>query len=68
MIKVSSKVEAGVWDELRGVARESGRSIASLLTEAIREYLDRRRVRPVVLRHLQDSVRDNAALCRTRGR
>jgi hypothetical protein len=33
-----------------------------VLTEAISEYLQRRRVRPVVLDHLKDSIRDNEEL------
>ena len=63
-IKISSKVENSVWRELQAFAKESNRSIAGLLTEAIREYLFRRRVRPVVLDHLADSIDDNERLGR----
>lgn len=61
-IKISSKVDASVWDSLRDLAQESDRHISGVLTEAISEYVRRRRVRPVVLDHLEDSVRDNEAL------
>jgi predicted transcriptional regulator len=61
-IKVSSKVEASVWEELKELAEESHQNIAGLLTEAIREYVQRRRVRPLVLRHLDDSIAENEAL------
>lgn len=63
-IKISSKVEESTWAELKKHARESNQSVAGLLTDAIREYLARRRVRPDVLRHLDDSIRDNHELGR----
>jgi predicted transcriptional regulator len=63
-IKISSKVDAAVWEELRRLAAESHQSISGLLTEAIRDYLRRRRVRPEVLRHLDDSIDENRELGR----
>ena len=63
-IKISSKVEESVWNGLRELARESHQSISGLLTEAIDEYLRRRRVRPAVLRHLEQSVAENEELGR----
>ena len=55
-IKISSKVEEAVWRELQVLAEESHQSISGLLTEAVREYVQRRRIRPQVLRHLEDSL------------
>lgn len=63
-IKISSKVEEGTWRELREHARENNQSVSGLLTEAIAEYLARRRVRPSVLSHLEDSMRENEELGR----
>ena len=63
-VKISSKVDERVWAELRELARESHQSISGLLSEAIREYVVRRRVRPVVLKHLEDSIADNERLGR----
>lgn len=63
-IKISSKVEEEVWVELQDAAREANRSISGLLTEAITEYLQRRRVRPAVLRHAEDSMDENDELGR----
>jgi predicted transcriptional regulator len=63
-IKISSKVDEAAWNELRELARESHQSISGLLGEAIREYLTRRRVRPDVMRHLEDSIADNERLGR----
>jgi len=62
MIKVSSKVESSVWEELRKLAKESHQSMAGLLTEAIKEYVCRRRIRPAVLAHLDDSIEVNREL------
>ena len=63
-IKVSSKVDASVWEEFKDLADESHQSISGLLTEAIREYVQRRRVRPVVRQHLEDSIVENKKLGR----
>jgi len=65
-IKISSTVEESVWRELRAVAEESHQSIGGLLTEAIRDYVRRRRVRPEVLKHLDDSMAENEELGRLR--
>ena len=61
-IKISSKVDENVWAELRAMADESHQSVSGLLTEAISEYLQRRRVRPDVLKHLDDSIDENRRL------
>jgi predicted transcriptional regulator len=61
-IKISSKVEAQVWEELRLLAKESHQNVSGLLTEAISDYVHRRRVRPVVLDYLDDSMEDNEEL------
>jgi len=61
-IKISSKVDESAWNELREFAKESHQSISGLLSEAISEYVTRRRVRPVVLKHLEDSIADNERL------
>ncbi len=63
-VKISSKVEKQAWDDLRELATESHQSIAGLLTDAIREYVSRRRVRPAVMQHLEDSIREHEELGR----
>ena len=63
-IKISSKVEESVWRELREIAEESHQSIGGLLTEAIRDYVRRRRIRPEVIKHLDDSLAENEELGR----
>lgn len=62
--RITANVDLHAWRELRALADESHRSVSDVLTEAIREYVARRRVRPDVLSHLEDSMRDHAALGR----
>jgi len=61
-IKISSKVDEAVWEDLKLLAQESHQNIAGVLTEAIQDYVRKRRVRPDVMRHLEDSIRDNEEL------
>jgi predicted transcriptional regulator len=61
-IKISSKVDEAVWEELKALAKESHQNVSGLLTEAISEYVRRKRVRPVVLNHLEDSMGQNDEL------
>ncbi len=61
-IKISSRVDEAAWNELRNLARETKRSVSGVLSEAIEEYLERHRVRPDALRHLEDSMRENEEL------
>ena len=63
-IKISSKVDEAVWEELRQLARETHGSVSGLLTEAIAEYVRRRRVRPEVLEYLERSMDENEELGR----
>lgn len=63
-IKISSKVDPVAWDDLKELARETNQSISGVLTDAIQDYVRRHRMRPDVLRHLEDSIRDNEALGR----
>ncbi len=61
-IKISSKVDEAVWNELKALARERHQNVSGLLTEAISEYVRRKRIRPVVLNHLEASVEQNEEL------
>ena len=63
-IKISSKVERAEWKALQELAAETHQSISGLLTEAIRDYVRKRRMRPEVLRHLEDSIEENEELGR----
>ncbi len=61
-IKISSKVEQGEWEALQSIAKESQQSISGLLSEAVADYVRKRRLRPVVLSHLEDSMSENEEL------
>lgn len=61
-IKISSKVDEEAWNELKSIAQESHQSVSGLLTEAIRDYVQRRRIRPDVLTHLEVSMQENEEL------
>lgn len=61
-IKVSSKVEEQTWEELKSLAAESQQSISGVLTEAIAEYVQKRRIRPEVQDALRDSIEENRQL------
>jgi predicted transcriptional regulator len=61
-IKISSKVDEAAWRDLQALAQDSHQSISGLLTEAVTDYVRRRRMRPVVARHLEDSISENLEL------
>jgi predicted transcriptional regulator len=63
-IKISSKVEQREWEALQAIASESQQSIAGLLSEAVADYVRKRRLRPAVLAHLEDSIKENEELGR----
>jgi predicted transcriptional regulator len=63
-VKISSKVDETVWEELRSLAAENHQSVSGLLTEAIAEFVARHRVRPAALAHLERSIAENEQLGR----
>ena len=63
-IKISSKVEQREWEALQAIASESQQSISGLLSEAVADYVRKRRLRPTVLSHLEDSIESNEELGR----
>lgn len=64
VIKISSQVDQAEWSALQDLARESRQSISGLLTEAIADYVRKRRLRPVVMDHLEESMDENEELGR----
>ena len=61
-IKISSKVDEETWNELKSLAQETHQNVSGLLTEAIRDFVRRKRVRPEVISHLDNSMSENEAL------
>ena len=64
LIKISSQVEQADWSALQDIARVSAQSISGLLTEAIRDYVRRCQVGPVVIDHPENSMDENEELGR----
>ncbi len=62
MVKFSSKMEDDVLEALRAYSSESGRTLASVLTEAARDYLDRIRVRPAFHEGAANVMREHEEL------
>ena len=61
-IKISSKVEQREWEALQALAKESNQSISGMLSEAVGDYVRKRRLRPAVVEHLEDSILENEEL------
>lgn len=59
-VKFSSQMRPDLLDELRRVATESGRTLASVLNEATELYLQQARVRPA-FRDAAEAVMDEHA-------
>lgn len=62
LVKVNADIDQRVWKDFRNHAFESGQSIPTLLSEALREFLARRRVRPIVMSELEASIRQHRRL------
>jgi vacuolar-type H+-ATPase subunit H len=60
--KFASQLDAELLKSLREHAEASGRSISSLLDDAIREYLARAHVRPAFRSALDEVLRDHDEL------
>lgn len=53
MDKFSTKIDRKVHRELKQYAEVSGRTVASIVSEAVAEYVARQRVRPEVMRSFE---------------
>jgi hypothetical protein len=61
-IKISSKVEEKVWDEFKDLSQETHQSLSGMLTEALVDYIQRKRVRPNFLKSMEESMQENEKL------
>jgi predicted transcriptional regulator len=57
--KISTIVDDKIWKEFKALAEETHQNIGGLLGEALREFIRKRRLRPDVLRHMEDSIAEN---------
>ena len=60
--QIRTKVAQAQWQALQDLAKESHQSISGLLTEAISDYVRKRRLRPAVMDHLEDAMQENEEL------
>ncbi len=62
MSKFGAQMDAAVLARLRKHAVQSGRTIGSVLTEAVREYLEREQVRPAFVSAAQRVLDEHTEL------
>ena len=60
--KISTIVEDKVWQDFKKLSDETHQSISGMLTEALRDYLKRKRIRPEFLKHAEESIEENQKL------
>ena len=60
--KFATQIDEETLDELKSYATESGRSISSVVNDAVVEYLAKTRVRPAFLSAMDEVLDDNAEL------
>lgn len=63
-VKFASQIEEQTLKELKSYVKESDRSISSVLTEAVQEYLARARLRPAFRQAAQEVLTEHAELLR----
>lgn len=61
-IKFATQIDEQVLEDLRSYAKTSGRSISSVVTEAVEEYLKRAKVRPAFREAMSEVLDDHADL------
>lgn len=61
-IRISSKVDEDTWNELKALTAETHRNVSGLRTETMRDDGQGKRVPPVVLSQLEQSMTENEAL------
>lgn len=61
-LKISTIVDDKAWKDLKHLSKETHQSLTGMLTEAIEEYVRRRKVRPIFLKHMNDSLSEHKKL------
>ncbi|MBU0504824.1 MAG: hypothetical protein ABII18_12490 [bacterium] len=60
--KISTIVNEDVWNEFKELSKETHQNISGMLTDALRDYIKRRKVRPIFIKHMNDSISENREL------
>jgi len=63
-IKISTIVDKKVWKEFKELSDETHQSITGLLTEALKDFVRKKRVRPTFIKHMEESIEENEKLGR----
>lgn len=63
-IKISTLVDEKVWEEIKDLSQETRQSLSGMVTEALEEYIRRKRLRPDFLKEMEKSIEENDALGR----
>ncbi len=63
-VKFASQIGENTLKELKSFVKETDRSISSVLTEAVQEYLFRARLRPAFRKAAQEILTEHAELLR----
>lgn len=58
--KIATQMDETVLKELRAYVESADRSISSVITEAVTEFLDRTKVRPAFRTAMDEVLRDHA--------
>lgn len=62
--KISTIVDEKVWEDFKQLAQEGHQNIGGLLTEALQDYLRKKRLRPDVIEAMEASIDENEKLGR----
>lgn len=62
VIKISTIVDKKIWKEFKSLSEETHQSLTGMLTEALEEFIRRKRVRPDFLKHMAQSLEEHKAL------
>lgn len=62
--KFATQIDEQVLKDLKSYVKEADRSISSVVTEAVSEYLERSRVRPAFRSAMDEVLNDNEELLR----
>lgn len=63
-VKFASQIDEETLKELKTFVKETDRSISSVLTSAVQEYLSRARLRPAFRKAAQEVLAEHAELLR----
>lgn len=61
-VKFASQIDSNVFAALRAYASEEGRSISSIVSDSVSEYLAKKRVQPAFLAAADEGLDEHAEL------